>query len=295
MTMADAKDQASGTGPNIPVHPWVAKLGSGTDVPTDLVVLVGFPGPSRESGKVRLYTDLSFGTYIEIPREAVALAEPIDREDENSPTRLHVRASTPLDIVQTSTETMPASFFQGAVASTLLSGAAAPAAAAARAGAFKEPTAFPKCPTWPLFCPTNVIKCQTGHICYAAAQAAVGPTAFCQRPATAGGCQHTALAPYCNPGTYYAVPVGGVAAGAPAATPFAAVGGAAPIVFGTGCALATIHIQTQGCPPCFFYTAIVQTQDFLHCSLVCTNIPTVCHVCPGQTFPAPTDPTGLGG
>jgi hypothetical protein len=296
MTMADAKDQASGPGPDIPVHPWVAKLHPDPDVPTDLVALVGFPGPSRETGKVRLYTDLTFRAYIEIPREAVALAEPTDRQDENSPTRLHVRASTQLDVVQTSTETVAASFFQGAVASTLLAGAAATAAAGVvLAGTLQEPTAFHKCPTWPLFCPTNVIKCPTGNICWGAAQAAVAPTANCARQATLGSTCVLTIPPHCHTHPGFAVPVG---AAVQTVTPYSPVGGAGPVVFQPACALHTIHIQTQGCPPCFTNSIIWPSFNIVQCTTFCTQA-NICQSlvfgCPGFPGPPLTDPTGVGG
>jgi hypothetical protein len=112
-------------GAEIPIHPLVTRLLGESGEPQDLVTLVGYIGPSKKAGHVRLYTGLDFQTYYEIPREGVALAEAVDREDENSPTRLMIQADATVDLVQTSKQSGPASYLAGAIAGTYLAGAAA--------------------------------------------------------------------------------------------------------------------------------------------------------------------------
>jgi hypothetical protein len=122
--MSEPNNNPSGPNPEIHTHPLVDKLHPDPDSPTDFVVLIGYPGPSREEGKLRLHLDLGFRSYIEIPRDGVILAEPTDREDENSPTRLFVRATATLEVVETSSVSGEAMYMQGAIASAYLAGAA---------------------------------------------------------------------------------------------------------------------------------------------------------------------------
>ena len=86
-------------GAEIPIHPLAKKLLSESGEPQDLVTMVGYIGPSKKEAHVRLYTGLDFQTYYEIPRDRVALVEPVDREDDNSPTRVMIAADATVDLV----------------------------------------------------------------------------------------------------------------------------------------------------------------------------------------------------
>lgn len=70
---------------SIETHPLVSAL-----MPDDngerRVALVGFVGPSNASGTLRLYDDLTFKSYYEIPSEAVKASMPAKANDPNSPT-----------------------------------------------------------------------------------------------------------------------------------------------------------------------------------------------------------------
>ena len=110
-------------GAEIPFHPLVSKLLSDSGEPQDLVTMTGYIGPSKKEAHVRLYKGLDFQSYYEVPREHVVLAEPVDREDDNSPTRLMVRSDATLDLVQTSKQTGPASYLAGAIAGTYMTAA----------------------------------------------------------------------------------------------------------------------------------------------------------------------------
>jgi hypothetical protein len=101
-------------------HPIVKALLGGSDCPPQLVILVGYLGPSSKEGSVRLYTSLEFHSYYEIPRAGVARTEPADPDDASSPTRVYVAATAVLELVQVSRMSLEASLLGGAIASAYL-------------------------------------------------------------------------------------------------------------------------------------------------------------------------------
>jgi hypothetical protein len=114
--------------PNLEVHPLVAKLGAQGQAPRDLATLVGYLGPASQDDQVRLYHDLSFRGYYDIPRSEVVHTEPLNAGDENSPTRVLVNASARVAQTHVSTQSGEARFLQGGITSGFLPTAAAPAA-----------------------------------------------------------------------------------------------------------------------------------------------------------------------
>jgi hypothetical protein len=70
--------------------------------------------------------------------------EPVDREDENGPSRVLIGADATVELVETSRQTGPASYLAGAIAGTYLAGAAAGPAAAA----IPFPTRYTICYCW---------------------------------------------------------------------------------------------------------------------------------------------------
>ncbi|MGI4768271.1 MAG: hypothetical protein ACRYGP_24785, partial [Janthinobacterium lividum] len=108
--------------PDIPTHPLVAKLLPEIDSPTKKVVLVGYVGPSKHDDRIRLYANLSFDRYWEIPKSAVIASESASKDDENGPTIVFLAADTPVEQVAMATRTGPASFLSGPIASGSLSG-----------------------------------------------------------------------------------------------------------------------------------------------------------------------------
>ena len=102
--------------PNLSPHPLVSKLVGDSDPPPSLVVLAGYFGPSRKSDSIRLYTDLVFQSYFEIPKASIVATTPTDATDDQSPTLVHVKAGTPVDAVQTSTQPVE-SYLQGGITS----------------------------------------------------------------------------------------------------------------------------------------------------------------------------------
>jgi hypothetical protein len=132
-------------GADIPFHPLVTKLLGAAGEPQDFVTLVGYIGPSKKEGHVRLYTGLDFQTYYEVPREGIASTEAVDRADDNSPTRLMIHADATIEVVQTSKQSGPASYLAGSIAGTYLAGAAA---ASIPAAVLPIPTRYTICRCW---------------------------------------------------------------------------------------------------------------------------------------------------
>ena len=104
-------------------HPLVARLHPEPDSPQDHVALVGYFGPSKKDACMRLYTDLNFRSYYDIPIDGIVHTQPTDAKDENGPTTVLVMASTKLDVIEATHQCVEASYLQGAIAGNYLAGA----------------------------------------------------------------------------------------------------------------------------------------------------------------------------
>ncbi|MFL6257801.1 MAG: hypothetical protein ACJ74T_22570 [Pyrinomonadaceae bacterium] len=102
-------------------------------VPPEVVLLVGYIGPSKRNDYIRLYQDLTFRNYYEIPKLGVVSTAPLNPDDENSPTGVQVIADTKLDVITISVQSVEARLLSGTISSGYLGGAAAQSAAAAQA------------------------------------------------------------------------------------------------------------------------------------------------------------------
>src|SRR6185295_5795994 len=102
--------------PDLTPHPLVTRLNPEAEAPPDLVVLVGFIGPSKKPDRIRLYLNLSFNAFIDIPVAGIVSTQSVDREDENSPTRVWVRGEAKLEVVQAASQTIEASYLRGRIA-----------------------------------------------------------------------------------------------------------------------------------------------------------------------------------
>jgi hypothetical protein len=125
--MAEAgkpRPEDGNAGAQLKTHPLVEKLTQSGTEPTAVVALVGYIGPSKTDGNVRLYTGLDFQTYYEVPRASVLSEEAIDAEDDNSPTQVMLPADTKIDLVQTTKQTGAASYLAGSIAAGYLRAAA---------------------------------------------------------------------------------------------------------------------------------------------------------------------------
>jgi hypothetical protein len=103
-------------------HPLVEKLQPDPDHSRHLVTLVGYVGQSKKADYIRLYTDLSFRRYYEIPTSGITHVEPSDTKAENSPTTVLVVSDTKLEVVETASLTLEASYLQGDIATGYLAG-----------------------------------------------------------------------------------------------------------------------------------------------------------------------------
>lgn len=101
-------------------HPLVTQVNPEDNSPSNPVVLIGFIGPSKKTGQVRLYMSLSFDSYVDLPSAGIVATQPVDSQDENSPTRVWVRSDTKIDIVRSVAHTVEASFVRGWIARTHL-------------------------------------------------------------------------------------------------------------------------------------------------------------------------------
>ncbi len=95
-------------------HLLVKKLASDFNKPRQGIELIGYLGPSKADGSVRLYTDLTFHTYFEIPTNGIVHHHYSDDPgQEAKPTHLVIEATTKIEFVQF----MEASFLQGKILS----------------------------------------------------------------------------------------------------------------------------------------------------------------------------------
>src|SRR5579871_6916320 len=118
---------------NLATHPLVTKLMGNSDTPPDLVALTGYFGPSKKPDSIRLYPTLDFHSYCEIPRAAVVATSPVDPKDDQSATMVHVKAGTPVEVVQTSTQPVE-SYLQGGITGQYLGSSAGQAQSFAAVG-----------------------------------------------------------------------------------------------------------------------------------------------------------------
>lgn len=119
--MAKKKDestpQGADQGVDLSFHPVVTRLkGTGDSLP-EVVKLEGYLGPSDKKDHVRLYFDLDFTSYVDVPKDAVLYREPDDPKDETRPTIILVSASAKLSYVAAQKfENVEASFLRGGIA-----------------------------------------------------------------------------------------------------------------------------------------------------------------------------------
>lgn len=111
--------------PRIKTHPLIAKLVKDPDNLPRLVGIPGYIGPSPEKNHVRIYNDLDFSSYTEVPKEAIQHVEPFDDTRENSATVALVSADAPVRFVRRNLRPDESRFLAGGLAATQLQGTAA--------------------------------------------------------------------------------------------------------------------------------------------------------------------------
>jgi len=80
-----------------------------------LTTLTGFIGEAGTPDRVRVYTDLTFGSYFELEQGAVVRTTQVDSSDPNSPTALWVSRTAEVTYTKVSTTTGAASFMTGSI------------------------------------------------------------------------------------------------------------------------------------------------------------------------------------
>jgi len=109
-------------------HPIVARILDESGQPRETLVVLGYLGSPDDEDRVRIYLDLKFQAYFEIPWNKIIYVGKPDPLDETKPTRIVVDATAQLTLVQT----VGASFLRGAITRTHAIGT--PAAFALLAG-----------------------------------------------------------------------------------------------------------------------------------------------------------------
>jgi hypothetical protein len=90
-----------------------------------LNTIVGYVGPAANADQVRIYLDLSFGSYCEVASSDVVQTAHVDANDENSPTVVWVKSSARVGLVGRLTG--DASFISGTIRKRFLPRATAQA------------------------------------------------------------------------------------------------------------------------------------------------------------------------
>jgi hypothetical protein len=120
--------EAGGDDVDLSTHPLVAERNVDPSEieppPPELASLVGYVGPSRRDGSVRLYQDLTFRSYYEIPSESVVSTKPVNPDDENSPTQVQVEPDTKIEVVTVSVQSVEARYLSGSISGGLYGAAA---------------------------------------------------------------------------------------------------------------------------------------------------------------------------
>jgi hypothetical protein len=100
-------------GNDIPLNPLVGALVPDPNNRPDSVTLTGYVGLSSKDGFVRIYPELDFGRYYELPADEVLYVQPSDSSHPEIAAKIFVNSSAKIELVQT----VEASFLEGAIAS----------------------------------------------------------------------------------------------------------------------------------------------------------------------------------
>ena len=99
--MADSKKLTADAGAISSPHPLISKQGLAAGAsPTGLTELAGYLGPVGADGSCRLYLDLSFRQYVEIPNAATQIVDVTTAgpDDPDGPSRVYVIAKTRVSV-----------------------------------------------------------------------------------------------------------------------------------------------------------------------------------------------------
>jgi hypothetical protein len=100
----------------VSAHPLFQKLRArGEKGQAELTTMVGFLGDEESDGSVKLYLDLSFGSYCKIPTSDIVNIASVDPGDENSPTIVWMPSSSKIELVKVLSALDGASFVKGRI------------------------------------------------------------------------------------------------------------------------------------------------------------------------------------
>ena len=264
-----------GSTPPIEPHPLVEALIPDPAKPrTRTVRLAGFPGRSPEPDATRLWLDLDFTQYVDVPNEAIRHSRTLD---EDSGTMVWVDASATLRWGVAQSVEVQADFLGGSITDAHLgqSGAQAAAAAAGMAGAQGPGAASvdvnicaqPIPPS--IACPSIGLVCQTRVSCFVTCRITCFQTCF-------RTCHATCFGPTCFVTCFQ--------------TCFRTCHATC---FGPTCFVTCF----QSCNPTCFGPTCFGVTCFVTCSPACriTQDPLLCQGNPGGLPPGPgPDPGPLG-
>lgn len=151
----------------VKTHPLVAKLNPNPDDPPDLVALQGYVGPASDKDRVCIHHGLDFSSFTEVPKDAIRHVEPVDPNNENSPTVVLIPADTPVRHVQKTVQTGEAGFLAGGIAAAHLRGILSQAGSDCTVNRTlccpsdipNVPTQQPPCPPPTRRCPPPTTQC----------------------------------------------------------------------------------------------------------------------------------------
>ena len=121
------------------------------------VPLMGFIGPSGKDGLLRIYRDLTFRSYYDVPSDALQAVDSY-ADDPEAPSSFFIAADAPITVVEAETECAEAGFLSGSISRGRLG---APAAEATSPGQAHD--AICKDTANPTYCEPMCITLYTGY------------------------------------------------------------------------------------------------------------------------------------
>lgn len=109
----EPRSESGVPGVDLTPHPIGTTILDESGEPRETALVVGFLGVADANDLVRIYLDLSFRTYLEMPAKKVLYVEKFDPSNELQPTKILVASDSPLKLVRT----VEASLIEGSIVS----------------------------------------------------------------------------------------------------------------------------------------------------------------------------------
>lgn len=102
--------------PKFQSHPFFNKLKTNREKsPDELTTIVGFLGDQESDGTIKLYLDMSFGSYCKINVTDIVSTNAVDSSDQNSPTVVWLGGSAKVELVKVLKASDGATFIKGRI------------------------------------------------------------------------------------------------------------------------------------------------------------------------------------